>query len=155
MTVTISLVNAVMSVPAAYRLYLPEAWAKDRRRCREAGVPKEVKFRTKWEIALEEIDQLLADDLPHAPVVADAGYGTTTEFRDGLTARQLLYAVGISEEVTVWPEGKGAAGASSASAAPFGTPGEALAAQCCAQPGLGTTARARAAGEMLARGPLA
>jgi SRSO17 transposase len=104
--VTISLVNAVMSVPAAYRLYMPEAWAKDRRRCREAGVPKDVKFHTKWEIALEEIDQLLADDLPRAPVVADAGYGTTTEFRDGLTARQLLYAVGISEEVTVWPEGR-------------------------------------------------
>ena len=48
---------------------------------------------------------MLADDLPRAPVVADAGYGTATEFRDGLTARQLLYAVGVSEEVTVWPEG--------------------------------------------------
>ena len=103
--VTLSLVNAVMSVPAAYRLYLPEAWAKDRRRCGEAGIPKEVKFQKKWEIALEEIDQLLADDLPRAPVVADAGYGTTTEFREGLTARQLLYAVGVSEDVTVWPEG--------------------------------------------------
>jgi len=103
--VTISLVNTVMSVPAAYRLYLPEVWAKDHRRCREAGIPKEVKFRKKWEIALEEIDQLLADDLPRAPVVADAGYGCATEFRDGLTGRQLLYAVGISEDATVWPEG--------------------------------------------------
>lgn len=104
--VTISLVNAVMSVPAAYRLYLPETWATDRPRCREAGIPKEVKFRKKWEIALAEIDQLLADDLDRAPVVADAGYGTTTEFRDGLTVRQLLYAVGVSEEVTVWPVGR-------------------------------------------------
>ena len=104
--VTVSLVNAVMSVPAAYRLYLPEAWAKDRRRCGAAGIPKEVKFQKKWEIALEQIDQLLAEDLPRAPVVADAGYGTATEFRDGLTARQLLYAVGVSEEVTVWPEGR-------------------------------------------------
>ena len=103
--VTVSLVNAVLSVPAAYRLYLPEAWAKDRRRCEAAGVPQEMKFQKKWEIALEEIDQLLADDLPRAPVVADAGYGTATEFRDGLTARQLLYAVGVSEDVTVWPEG--------------------------------------------------
>ena len=105
--VTLSLVNAVMSVPAAYRLYLPEAWAKDRRRCGAAGIPKGVQFQKKWEIALEEIDQLLADDVPRAPVVADAGYGTATEFRDGLTARQLLYAVGVSEEVTVWPEGSG------------------------------------------------
>ena len=59
--VTLSLVNAVMSVPAAYRLYLPEVWAKDSKRCRAAGVPKQVEFRKKWEIALEEIDQLLAD----------------------------------------------------------------------------------------------
>jgi SRSO17 transposase len=80
-TVTISLVNAVMSVPAAYQLYLPEAWAKDRRRCRAAGVPKEVKFCTKWEIALEEIDQLLADDLPRAPVVADEGQAVAVRRR--------------------------------------------------------------------------
>jgi len=103
--VTLSLVNAVMSVPATYRLYLPEVWAKDRKRCRAAGVPKEIGFRKKWEIALEGIDELLAEDLPRAPVVADAGYGVATEFREQLTARQLLYAVGVSEDVTVWPEG--------------------------------------------------
>ncbi len=103
--VTLSLANAVMSVPAAYRLYLPEVWAKDRQRCRKAGVPKEVAFRKKWEIALAEIDRLLADDLPRAPVLADAGYGVATAFREQLTARQLLYAVGVSEDVTVWPEG--------------------------------------------------
>lgn len=103
--VTLSLVNAVMSVPAAYRLYLPEIWAKDGKRCRAAGVPKAIAFRKKWEIALDGIDELLAEDLPRAPVVADAGYGVATEFREQLTARQLLYAVGISEDVTVWPEG--------------------------------------------------
>jgi SRSO17 transposase len=103
--VTLSLANAVMSVPAAYRLYLPEAWSKDRKRCRKAGVPPAVEFRKKWEIALAEIDQLLADDLPHAPVVADAGYGVTTEFREQLTTRRLAYAMGVSEDVTVWPEG--------------------------------------------------
>jgi len=103
--VTLSLVNAVMSVPATYRLYLPEVWAKDRKRCRAAGVPKEIAFRKKWQIALAGIDELLAEDLPRAPVVADAGYGVATEFRAQLTARQLLYAVGVSEDVTVWPEG--------------------------------------------------
>ena len=103
--VTLSLVNEVMSVPGTYRLYLPEVWAKDRKRCRAAGVPKEIAFRKKWEIALEAIDELLADDLPRAPVVADAGYGIATEFREQLSARQLLYAVGVSEDVTVWPEG--------------------------------------------------
>jgi SRSO17 transposase len=103
--VTVSLANATMSVPAAYRLYVPENWAKDRRRCRAAGIPATMQFRTKWEIALEEIDRLLADDVPRAPVVADGGYGVVTEFRDGVTARGLSYAVGISSEVTVWPPG--------------------------------------------------
>ncbi len=90
----------------AYRLYLPESWAADRRRCRAAGVPTDVRFQTKWAIALEEIDGLLADDLPRAPGVADAGYGVVTEFREGLGARGLSYAVGISSEVTVWPPGR-------------------------------------------------
>jgi SRSO17 transposase len=105
--VTLSVVNPIMSVPAAYRLYLPEAWTNDRRRCREAGVPENITFRKKWELALEAIDELLEDEVPRAPVVADAGYGVVTEFRDAVRARQLPYALGISEEVTVWPEGSG------------------------------------------------
>ena len=104
--VTVSLANAVMSVPASYQLYLPEAWATDRRRCRDAAVPQAVKFQKKWEIALAQIDALLADDLPRAPVVADAGYGMATGFRDGLTARRLSYALGISAEMSVWPPGQ-------------------------------------------------
>jgi SRSO17 transposase len=104
--VSVSLANAVMSVPAAYRLYLPEEWAKDRARREEARVPKEVRFQKKWEIALAEIDALLEDDLPRAPVVADAGYGVVTEFRKGLAERKLSYAVGVSSEVSVWPPGQ-------------------------------------------------
>ncbi len=103
--VTVSLVNATMSMPAAYRLYLPEGWAMDRRRRQAAGVPDEVRFQTKWAIALAQIDRLLADDLPRAPVVADAGYGVVTAFRDGLTTRGLVYAVGITADTTVWPPG--------------------------------------------------
>jgi SRSO17 transposase len=105
--VSVSLVNSVMSVPSAYRLYLPESWASDRRRRREAGIPAEVGFKTKWEIALDEIDGLLADDLPRAPVVADAGYGMVTRFREALTARGFSYVVGISAETSVWSAGRG------------------------------------------------
>lgn len=105
--VTVSLVNAVVSVPAAYQLYVPEGWANDPARRAEAGMPAGVRFRKKWEIALEQIDELLADDLPRAPVVADAGYGVVTAFREQVSARGLLYALGITEEVTVWPEGHG------------------------------------------------
>ena len=103
--VTVSLANSSMSVPCAWRLYLPEAWSKDRGRREACGVPAEIRFEPKWQIALQEIDRLLADDLPRAPIVADAGYGVVTEFREGIAARGLSYAVGISKEVTVWPQG--------------------------------------------------
>ena len=103
--VTVSLANKTMSVPAAWRLYLPEKWAQDPKRRRAAGVPREIEFLKKWQIALEEIDLLVAEDLPIAPVVADAGYGDTTEFRDGLTERGFSYALGIKGDTSVWPPG--------------------------------------------------
>jgi SRSO17 transposase len=92
-------------VPAAYRLYLPEVWAKDSKRRAAAGVPKTVQFQTKWQIALDMIDSVRADELPPAPVLADAGYGNVTAFRDALSERQIPYVVGIGEETTVWPPG--------------------------------------------------
>ena len=104
--VSVSLANKTMSVPAAWRLYLPEEWAQDTERRERVGVPLEVVFRKKWQIALEEIEALLAEDLPPAPVVADAGYGDATEFREGLTERGFSYAVGIKSTTTVWPPGK-------------------------------------------------
>jgi SRSO17 transposase len=104
--VTVSLVNPVLSVPSGFRLYLPEAWVQDSQRCRAAGVPEEVRFQTKWEIALDQVDELLSDELPIAPVVADAGYGAITEFREGLTQRDLSYAVGILAETSLWPPGQ-------------------------------------------------
>jgi len=104
--VSVSLANRTMSVPAAWRLYLPEKWAKDSKRREEAGIAQDVVFLEKWRIAVEEIDKLLAEDLPPAPVVADAGYGDSTEFRDALTARGLSYALGIKGQTSVWPPGK-------------------------------------------------
>jgi len=101
--VTVSLMNPSVSVPAAYRLYLPESWANDRRRRKQTGIPEDIVFRPKWAIALEAIGALLAEELPRAPVVADAGYGVVTAFREGLTALGLSYAVGVSTETSVWP----------------------------------------------------
>src|SRR5512138_1960623 len=72
--VSVSVAHEHASIPVAYRLYLPEAWAQDRRRRRAAGVPDPVAFRPKWQIALEQITQLTAEGVPAAPVVADAGY---------------------------------------------------------------------------------
>lgn len=103
--VTVSLVNALLSVPAGFRLYLPEGWAKDPQRRRVAGVPDEVKFQTKGAIALAQVDELLAEEIPLAPIVADAGYGASTEFRDALTERGLSYAVGILPDTNLWISG--------------------------------------------------
>jgi len=103
--VTISLANDVLSVPACYRLYLPEVWSEDGAKRRAARIPDKIHFQKKWQIALEEIDGLLTDEVPVAPVVMDAGYGHATEFRDELVARNLLYVAGIQCEITVWPEG--------------------------------------------------
>lgn len=104
--VSLSLVNRTMSVPAAWRLYLPEAWATDGERREAAGVPDEVVFLEKWRIALEEIDRMLAEELPPAPVVADAGYGDVTAFREALTGRGFSYVVGVKKATTVWPPGE-------------------------------------------------
>jgi SRSO17 transposase len=103
--VSLSIANEAASVPAAYRLYLPELWAKDPKRRKAAGIPKTIQFQTKWQIALDMIDSVRADELPPAPVLADAGYGNTTAFRDALSERRIPYVVGIGSETTVWPPG--------------------------------------------------
>ena len=104
--VTVSLANALLSVPAGFRLYLPEGWAQDPQRRQAAGVPSEVEFQTKGDLALAQIDELIAEQVPLAPVVADAGYGASTRFRDALTERGLSYAVGILPDTSLWALGE-------------------------------------------------
>ena len=103
--VSVSVANDTASLPVAYQLYLPESWARDRRRRRAVGVPDPVAFQPKWQIALGQIRGLQAEALPAAPVVADAGYGDTTEFRDALTTAAIPYAVGVKGDTTVWRPG--------------------------------------------------
>lgn len=105
-SVTVTLTNEAVSVPAAYRLYLPEPWVADRRRRRGVGVPEQIGFETKWQIALEQINTLRSEGLPAAPVVADAGYGVITAFRDRLTQMGIPYVLGVTADTTVWPPGK-------------------------------------------------
>jgi hypothetical protein len=70
---SLSLANQHASLPVAYRLYLPEDWATDRKRRRKTGVPKEVVFKTKPEIALEQIEAACKAGLPRGVVLMDAG----------------------------------------------------------------------------------
>jgi SRSO17 transposase len=103
--VTVTLVNEAVSVPAAYQLYLPAEWARDRARRRVARIPKTVTFRPKWQIALGHILGLRGENVPAAPVVADAGYGVALEFRDALTASGIPYLLGVREDTKIWPPG--------------------------------------------------
>lgn len=90
---------------AGMQLYLPESWSSDRERCRAVGVPDDVPFRRKWEISLSQVDAAIAWGLARRVVLADAGYGDVTEFRDGLVARGLDYVVGINGVQVLWPPG--------------------------------------------------
>ena len=98
--VSVSLASRWASVPVAFRLYLPERWAKDQERRIQAGVPQEVRFQTKWQIALALIDAQREDGEPDLPVLADAGYGDACDFREGLAKCHLPYVVGISKTTT-------------------------------------------------------
>jgi SRSO17 transposase len=88
-------------VPIDVDLYLPESWAEDRKRCVGAKIPDDVVYRPKWEIAADMIQSALASDVPVGTVLADAGYGTTTEFRARLEHLGINYAVGIQSTVQV------------------------------------------------------
>src|SRR5215813_6764234 len=94
-TVSLSIANHAASLPVAYRLYLPEAWTKDRARRKKACVPKDTKFMTKPEIALEQIRWACEVGLPRGVVLMDAGYGRDSRLRMELTSLGLTYVAGI------------------------------------------------------------
>ena len=105
--VSLSMTTETSSMPVAYRLYLPETWANDRERRRKTGVPAEMVFQTKAEIALAQIRRARERGIPEGVVLADAGYGTDTGFRAQLTKMELPYVMGIMSTVTVWKPGQG------------------------------------------------
>ncbi len=103
--VTLSVANHAASLPIAYRLYLPKEWASNRARRRKAHVPEHVRFKSKPDIALDQIHAALAAGVPRGIALADPAYGYKAEFRAGLTGAGLIYAVGVQSNVTVWPPG--------------------------------------------------
>jgi SRSO17 transposase len=100
--VSLSLANSYGSVPLDYRMYLPQEWTEDRARRRKAGVPEAIEFRTKGQIAREEIQRALADHIPRGIVLADAGYGAESDFRDWLQSQKLDYVLGVRGATSVW-----------------------------------------------------
>ena len=104
--VSLSVANDQASLPVAYRLYLPEAWAEDPPRRGKAGVPEEIGFATKTAIALGQIQQALAESVPVGIVLGDAGFGDETEFRVGVGDLGLQYVLGIRSATSIWPPGE-------------------------------------------------
>ena len=100
----VSLTLAREEVPLALRLYLPPVWADDAERLRKARVPDAFTVaRSKGEIALAEIDGVMAAGVRFSAVLADAGDGISAAFRQALSARGLTWAVGIPRIQKVFP----------------------------------------------------
>ncbi len=103
--VSVSAANDHASLPLAYRLYLPQAWADDPARRTKAAVPEDIVFQTKPQIALDQLRAAVANGTDAEVVLADAGYGNDTDFRSGITELGLAYVVGVMSSTSVWAPG--------------------------------------------------
>jgi len=109
--VSLSLANHHASLPVAYQLYLPKDWAQDDERRRKVGVPEEIDFKTKPQIALDQIRWACEADLPRGVVLMDPGYGNDSKLRTGVTALGLTYVAGIQSNILVCELKQGRRGA--------------------------------------------
>ena len=105
--VSLSVANDQASLPIAYQLFLPEAWANDPARRAKAGVPAAIGFESKTAIALGPLHQALGDGVPVGIVLGDPAYGDETEFRVGVAELSLRYMLGVRSGTSVWPPGHG------------------------------------------------
>jgi SRSO17 transposase len=104
--VSLSVANRHASLPVAYRLYLPRSWADDDARRAKAGVPEEIVFKTKNEIAREQIEWACRQGLPRGVVLADVAYGKDSSLRASVSALGLMYALGIRGDALVVAAGQ-------------------------------------------------
>src|SRR6266851_1821142 len=105
--VSLSIANHSASLPVAYRLYLPKDWAEDGTRRDKAGVPLDISFKTKPEIALEQIRWACEAGLPRGVALMDTAYGNDSRLRTGMTALGVSYVAGIQPNTLMWPSGAG------------------------------------------------
>jgi SRSO17 transposase len=102
--VSVTLASGEVPVMVGLRLFLPESWTSDPARMKRARVPGDRQiFRSKPEIAIDEIDQVSAAGVRFGCVLADAGYGLSAPFRHALSERGLQWAVGIPRHQKVYP----------------------------------------------------
>jgi SRSO17 transposase len=99
--VTLSIANHHASLPIAYRLYLPKEWTEDAERRKKTRVPEEIKFKTKPQIALDQLRAACAAGVPRGVVLDDASYGSNSDLRAGISELGLRYVVGIIPTIKV------------------------------------------------------
>ena len=99
--VSLSLANRHASLPVAYRLYLPESWAKDPARRKAAGIPDDIEFTTKPKMALQQIEWAVESGLPRGVVLMDGAYGSDLSFRKRMTEMELTYSVAVRDRTLV------------------------------------------------------
>jgi SRSO17 transposase len=105
--VSLSIANHFASLPIGYRLYLPKEWAEDRARRARAGVPEDIRFKTKQQIALELIQRAHASGVPSGVLLMDLDYGRDSRLRASMSALGLHYVAGIQPNVLMWAPGTG------------------------------------------------
>ena len=99
--VTLSVANHHASLPIAYRLYLPQEWIEDAERRKKARIPEEITFKTKPQIALEQIHAACAAGVARGVVLMDAAYGCHSALRHGVSALALSYVAAIAWTIKV------------------------------------------------------
>lgn len=99
--VSLSIATRTEHVPIDFELYLPESWANNPARRKEARIPEDVTFKTKPQLALQMIRRAVEDGVPKGVLLADSAYGTSAEFRAGIRSLGLDYAVGVDPKTTV------------------------------------------------------
>ncbi|RWN52225.1 MAG: IS701 family transposase, partial [Mesorhizobium sp.] len=99
--VSLSLANAFASLRVAFRLYLPKEWAEDPGRRKKAGVPEQIGFATKPQMALEQIRWACEAGLPRGVVLMDPGYGHDGRLRAGISALGLSYVAGVQANAAI------------------------------------------------------
>jgi SRSO17 transposase len=100
--VSLSLASRTAHLPIDFDLYIPKSWTDDPIRRREARIPAALVFQTKPQLALNMMRRAIADGMPRGVVLADAGYGDSSEFRNGVRHLGLDYAVAVSSNTKVW-----------------------------------------------------
>jgi SRSO17 transposase len=93
--VSLTVATRTAELPVDMDLYLPESWAADRRRCRAAHIPDEVDYRPKWRIALDLAERAVAAGYPLGLALGDSAFGDVGDFRDGIRALGLDYALDV------------------------------------------------------------